>query len=226
MAFRRPWPQLCILILIATSNPARAADAATAGPLTALVSLYDAMEAGDPGGVRASFHTANDAERELADAYAAYLTAAKALGDAAKTKFAATGDALSKGLPVRDAKARLASAEVTVDGDTATVRFPDQPKPLRLVRSDGRWRVSIADYAGAATGENVAGQMAVIKDMTAVFNAVAADITADKYPTAPEAQRGLQSKLQAVLFNTLRKHPPTTGAVGPTTAPATTRPKP
>jgi hypothetical protein len=221
MAFRCPWTRLFILILVATSNPAPAADTATAAPLAALTSLYDAMEAGDPGGVRASFHTANDAERELADAYAAYLTAAKTLGEAAKAKFAATGDALSKGLPVRDAKARLASAEITVDGDAATVKFPDQPKPLRLVRSDGRWRVSIADYAGAATGENVAGQMAVIKDMTAVFNTVAADITADKYPSAAEAQRGLQSKLQAVLFNTLRKHPPTT-----TTAPATTRPKP
>src|SRR5690349_20935678 len=78
-------------------------------PKGALRGFYEAMEAGDAAAVRACFYTATDAEKQLADAYAAQLTAAKALGDAARTKFAAAGDALSKGLPARDEIARLES---------------------------------------------------------------------------------------------------------------------
>src|SRR2546429_50451 len=49
-------------------------------------------------------------------------------------------------------------------------------------------------------------------------DAVAADISADKFPTAQDAQRMLQQRLQAVLFNALQKNPPTTRPAA--TAPA------
>jgi hypothetical protein len=193
----------------AAGAPAAAAD--PAGPKAALKQFYEAMEAGDPAAVRASFYTAGDDEKALADAFADQLTAARALGEAAKTKFAASGDALSKGLPLRDEIARLDSADVTVDGDNATIKLAGQARPLRLSKAEGRWQILIADYAGA-TPANVAAQTAVLKDMAAALNAVAADITADKFPSATEAQRALQQKLQAVLFNSLTKHPPTTAA--------------
>ena len=198
-----------LLILSLTPLARAAADIDPASPKGAMKSFYDAMEASDATAVRALFYAANDAEKALADAYTAQLTAAKALGEAAKKKYGATGDALSKGMPVRDEIARLNTAEVTIDGDNASLKFPGQPKPLHMVKSDGRWRLSIADFA-AATPENIAGQTAVIKEMAGVFSTVAADIAADKYPTAPDAQRALQQKLGGVLFNTLQKHPPTT----------------
>src|SRR4051794_12454864 len=77
------------------------ADADPSTPKGALKAFYEALEAGDAAAVRASFHTGSDAERQLADANAAQLTAAKALGDAARAKFAAAGDTLSRGLPAR-----------------------------------------------------------------------------------------------------------------------------
>jgi hypothetical protein len=212
---------LLAALLLSFTLPAGAADTDPTTPNGAMKTFYEAMEAGDPTAVRASFHTATDAEKSLADAYAAQLTAAKALGDAAKNKYGATGDALSKGMPVRDEMAKLQAAQVTIDGDKATLKLPSQPKPLHLVKSaeDGRWRLSIADFAGT-TAENIAGQTTVIREMATVFTAVAADITADKFPTAQDAQRALQQKLGAVLFNTLQKHPPAT-APAATTRPAT-----
>jgi hypothetical protein len=219
-AFHRPHPLVAILVVLsAVTLAASAADVDPAGPKAALKQFYEAMEAGDAKAVRAVFHTTTDDERTLADAFAAQLTAARALGEAAKAKFAATGDALSRGLPLRDEIAKLDPAAVTIEGDNATVKLPGQAKPLRLVKGgEGRWRISIADYAGV-TPENLAAQTAVLRDMATVFNTVAADIAADKFPSATEAQRALQQKLQAVLFNTLTKHPPTT-------AKATTRPIP
>jgi hypothetical protein len=217
MPYRRLYALLILLLLPGAHM--RAADIDPASPKGAMKSFYEAMEAGDAGAVRALFYTASDTEKALADAYAAQLTAAKMLGDAAKNKYGATGDALSKGMPVRDEIAKLDAAEVTIDGDNATLKLPGQPRPLRLVKFDGRWRLSIADFAGA-TPENIAGQTAVIKEMAGVFTTVAADITADKFAGAPDAQRALQQKLGGVLFNTLQKHPPSTA---PTTS---TRPKP
>src|SRR3954470_7332385 len=186
-----------VLIFILSLSPlarAAAADIDPTSPKGAMKSFYDAMEAGDASAVRALFYAANDAEKDLADAYTAQLTAAKALGEAAKSKYGATGDALSKGMPVRDEVARLSTAEVTIDGDNAALKFPGQPKPLHMVKSEGRWRISIADFAGATPNE-IAGQTAVIKEMAGVFTSVAADIAADKFPTAPDAQRALQQKL-------------------------------
>lgn len=190
-------------------GPLCPAEEDAAGPKTAMKSFYQAMEAGDARAVRALFFTADDAEKDLADADAAQLTAARALGEAVKKKFAATGDALSKGLPLHDQIAKLDSAEVFVEGDNATIKLPGQAKPLRLVKSGGAWKISIADYAGA-TPANIAVQTAVLKDLAEVYSTIATEISADKYPTAQDAQRALQQKLQAVMANTLHKHPPTT----------------
>jgi hypothetical protein len=186
-----------------------------------LKAFYEAMEAGDAAGVRASFHTASDGEKQLADAYAAQLTAAKALGDAARAKFAAAGDVLSKGLPVRDELARLDAAEVKIDGPRATVRLAGQARTLTMIQADGRWRIALGDYAGATTADALATQAAVLGEMAGVFQSVADDIATDKFPTAPEAQRALQKKLQGVLFTALQKNPPATA-----TAPAATQPVP
>ena len=186
-------------------------------PKGALRAFYESLEAGDAAGVRASFQTASEPEKQLADAYAAQLTAAKALGDAARAKFAAAGDTLSRGLPVRDEIARLSDAQVKIDGPRATVRLPGQAKPLTMIQADGRWRIALADYAGATTPDALANQTAVLNDMAGVFQSTATDIAGDKFATAPDAQRALQKKLQSILFTAMQKNPPSTAA---TTQPA------
>ena len=207
MPFRSP---ILALLLAVLCNSAPAADIDPASPAGALKSFYEALEASDATAVRNLLHATSDPEKQLADAFTAQLAAAKSLGDAASKKYGATGDALSKGLPVRDQIAQLQSATVTAEGDNATIKIPNQERPLRLVRTAGRWKILVSDYAG----DDLPGQAAVMREMTAVFNTVAADINADKLPTPQDAQRALQQKLQGVLFNTLTKHAP----------PATTRP--
>jgi hypothetical protein len=213
-----------LVILVCTLSSAAAAIAAEAdidptSPKAALKSLYEALEASDATAVRNLFHAPTNAEKELADAFAAQLTAAKNLGDAASKKYGATGDALSKGMPVKDQIAQLQAAPLTTDGDTATIKIPSQPNPLRLRKVAGNWKIVVSDYAG----DNITGQTAVMKDMTAVFNTVAADINADKLPTPTDAQNALRQKLQAVLYNTLTKHVPPATTRSTTTKPATTR---
>jgi hypothetical protein len=197
-----------VLTVLFSAGFARAA-VDPAGPAGAMKRFYEAMEANDAAKVRACFYTANDREKALADAYAGQLTAARTLGEALKQKYGATGDALSKGIPLRDEIEALDKSKVQVDGDKATIELPDQRRALHLVKVEGSWRIAIADYAGA-TPANIAVQTKVLDEMAEIFNSVAADVTAGKFPGAAEAQRSLQQKLQGVLFKTLQAHPPAT----------------
>ena len=209
--------RLAILLVLTTAAPLFAADADISAPKTALKNFYQALEAGDAVAVRSLFHTTNDAEKALADADAAQLTAARALGEAAKAKYAATGDALSKGMPAREQIAKLDHAEITINGDIAEIKLPGQTKPLRMIKSNDDWKVSIADYAGA-TPANIATQTQVLKELAAAYSQVAADINADKFPSGQDAQRALQQKLQTIIASGLQK-------TGPTTSKAATKPK-
>jgi hypothetical protein len=197
------------VVLIVLAGVARAADEDPgAGPKAAMKALFEGIEAADAAAVRTQFNAATADEKALADAYADQITAAKALGEAAKTKFGATGDPLTKGMPMKDAIAQLEKADVSVTGNQATVKLPGQPRSVRLTKVEGKWRVDLADYAGA-TPENIAGQTAVLKDMAQALRSIATDIAADKFISPADAQRALNQKLQGVLFNTLQKHPPT-----------------
>lgn len=204
------------VLLVLVAVVAAAADIDPSSPRSALKSLYEALEASDATAVRNLFYATSEPERELADAFAAQIAAARNLGEAAAKKYGATGDALSKGMPAKDLIAQLPSAHVATDGDAATVKIPSQQNPLRLKRIDGNWKILVSDYAG----ENITGQTAVMKDMTAVFNTIATDINADKLPTPADAQKALQLKLQAVLYNTLTKHAPPATTRSATTKPA------
>lgn len=205
---------IAILAVLLVGN-ARA-DIDPGSPQGGLKVFYEALAANDVAALRGSLDARNESEKQLADAFAAQIAAAKALGEALKTKFNNGGDALTKGMPVRDELAKLESAQVKLEGDAATIQLDANAKPLRMVRSEGRWRVSILDYAGA-TPQSATVQAAVQRDMATAFNALAAEVLADKYATPPDAQRALQQKMQSVLFNTLKKHPPATTR-------ATTRP--
>ena len=206
-----PGRAVLVVLMLAVAGPIqRAAEVDSTTPAGALKSFYEALERSDAPAVRNLLHAATDAEKQLAEAFASQITAAKTLGDAASKKYGATGDALARGMPARDQIEELQSATVTTQGDTATLKFPRQEKSLRLKNVAGIWKILVTDYAG----HDLPGQTAVMKEMAAAFNTVAADINADKLPTPQDAQRALQLKLQAVLFNTLTKHPP----------PGTTRP--
>ncbi|HYE18955.1 MAG TPA: hypothetical protein VEA69_10955 [Tepidisphaeraceae bacterium] len=215
MRYSRVIRTFSLVAALSLANAAYAADEdAAAGPKAAMKGLFEAIEAADAAAVRTQFNAATPEEKALADAYADQITAAKSLGEAAKAKFGATGDPLTKGMPMKDSIAQLDKADVSVTGNQATVKLPGQPRSVRLTKIDGKWRVDLADYAGA-TPENIAGQTAVLRDMSQALRSIATDIAADKFISPADAQRALNQKLQGVLFNTLQKHPPTSRPVKP-----------
>jgi hypothetical protein len=89
-------------------------------------------------------------------------------------------------------------------------------------RGDGKWRLVITDFAGAAP-ENIAKQVRLVRMMTDAIRAGAADVNSGKYQSAIAARDGIQQRLHGVMLQLYR--PATTrSTTRSTTRTATTRP--
>lgn len=197
------------LVLIFLCPTFGMADFDAGSPQAALKTFFEALAANDVEKIKDAFHAGNEQERQLANAFAAQIASAKKLGEALKSKFNSGGDALTRGMPVREQLARLETAQVKIEGESATIQLAQSARPLHLSRVEGRWRISVSDFAGV-TPQTAASHIAVQRDLAAAFDAFTADVLADKFATPQDAQRALQQKMQAVLFDTLKKNPPAT----------------
>jgi pyrroline-5-carboxylate reductase len=79
---------------------------------------------------------------------------------------------------------------------------------------NGEWKLLISDYAGA-TPDNLKQQLETLQKMTRVLDTAATDVNAGKYPTAPEAEAGIQQKLYEVVITAVQRNPPTQPATAP-----------
>jgi hypothetical protein len=167
-------------------------------PRAALRSLYDALVAQDGEAVYHTFYAADDQERELARAFADVITAARKLGEAAKDKYGAAGDALGSGMMSREEFERLAQAEVEEKDETATLAPVGQSRPVHFHRTGKRWQIVVRDFANAEN--DLPHQVTLLKKVAAVFTEVAVEIGAGKYQTSPEAEAVIKTRLAGVMI--------------------------
>lgn len=201
----------CVLFL----SPGLHAAVDLSTPQATAKSLYTAVQAQDGAAIREIFYTGDDSEKDLAASFADMLVAGKKLEDAVRTRYGG-GDTPSPGMMSKDELAKIDQAKVELQGDTAQLLPAGQARPLKFKQVAGRWKLLVSDYAGA-TRENLPQQLETLKKMTKVLDGAAADVAAGKYPTAPEAEAGIQQKLYNVIIGAVQRTPPT----NPSTAPAT-----
>jgi len=194
-------------------------------PQSAVRTMFAAVEMADGSALRDSFFAPTDGQRDLVTAYADLIVAARHLRDAARDKFAADNppapnpavirDGSLPGGPSPEDQQQLASAEVKIDGDTATVQLPDRPKPIKLQRTDNLWRIDLADYA-AVQAAQLSEQTEVNHDLAAALEEASEEITSGKYASAQEAESAVQQKIHAVIAPQLKN----LATTAPTTRPA------
>jgi hypothetical protein len=187
--------------------------------------MFAAVEMADGSALRDSFYAPNDAQRDLVTAYAELIVSARHLRDAARDKFAADNappanpavahDGSLPGGPGPEDEQKLASADVQIDGDTATVQLPDRSKPIKLRRSDNLWRIDLADYAAVQPAQ-LAEQTEVNHSLAAALDEASDEITTGKYASAQEAEAAVQQKIHAVIAPQLKN----LATSAPTTAPS------
>ena len=180
----------------------------------ALKTLAKALQQGRADGIRQVIHAANPTERKMVDAMAAmaaqvaklYKASAKAFGE--EQAKALTGDVVAE-------MKRIDEADVSIDGDSATVRYkpekveatpddaaeppPAPPVPMVLRKVGGRWMVPMAELSRDATPEEIEQRLADLAAQTKVIADLSAEVAAGKHRTAERAAEAWQSKMMQAL---------------------------
>jgi hypothetical protein len=200
-------------------------------PRSAAQSFLRAVDAADAAGVRQAMLSQTPEQAQLADAFAALIVAGRRVGDAARSRWGGAqmllpigGNAVPATQPVdvnnapehvrpgsapEDAASMMADAQVSIDGDQASVTPGGDVKVMRFYRVDDRWLLDVGDYAGLPDGApaaDAADQVNLIHGVATALNDAADEIIAEKYPTAGDAEMAIQQKLRAVVSRTYRAH--------------------
>jgi hypothetical protein len=208
------------VLLFATAAPGAEPDLST--PKQAARTLFNAISAGDRDAVRASLYADTDARRELASAMADLIVAGKKLGDTAHAKFGAAGDPIGRGMLDPSDLSKLEAAVAKESGDAATIEVPGQPRPMSFRRQDGKWKLVVTDFGGAAP-ENIGKQTKLVRLIGDAVATAANDVDSGKYKTAEEATYAIQQSLHHAMLTFTR---PATirAATQSTTTTTTTQP--
>jgi hypothetical protein len=189
--------------------------------------MYRAVAAADPTAIGQVFDAPNQQTRDLVSAFSELIIAGQHLQDAVRDTFSEDANAKPSARvpPAVNAtdEARLANAEVQINGDSATVKTGPQQPPIALHQIDGQWRIDLARYAGGSTMP-LDEQIEMNHSLATALAEAADEVTTGKYASAQEAESGVQQKIHAVIARELKNNPPTQPASQPTSQPASGKP--
>jgi len=188
----------------------------------ALKELQGALLAGDFGKIRAHMLFKSEAERQAMESLLPVMMSAKKLDDACKAKFGKDLAGLAQDTKVPAIKANPMFSMLTpVMGkgpagmmdpdaaDKAAVRvvskteaeatLAGEPKPEKLVKDKGVWKVTSGDDDAGAGAQVIGAMGPIVKAMGGAFDTVAGNITADKYATADDMLTDLSAQLMGAM---------------------------
>jgi hypothetical protein len=169
------------------------------GPRAALL-MYDKLVQGPKDTEKALglYQTTTTRDRALATALANCDTALANLRATATAKFdREVADAMLHvvyGTTTKD----INEAQITVHGDTATVRYPDFPDAATMVRVDGEWKISVRAILNKP-GSKPAAYRKALAQIAKSINGIAAKIEQGQYVHAEDASKALAEAQQAAF---------------------------
>jgi len=211
-----------ILLAVAAVSAAGAMQDASS-PKAAAKSLFDAIDRVDEAALRELLYADPSQPRqvELIAANARMVIQGKRLADAAREKFPGASDAMTQRVISADDLAALDKATAEETGDTAVLKFPGSPREMRFRHSGEKWKLVVAEMAGA-TDQNLSEQVVFIGELADAFSQTAGEIAAGKYPTPQEAETALQAKINIILAKSVKLSAPATApATGEASPPST-----
>jgi hypothetical protein len=154
---------------------------ATAGPQEAASALLRALDARNPGAVRAAFHAPTPKDAALADALAPLLVSARRLQQATAQRFGPdAARRLGASVARLDPYPTYAQSPWNVQGDRATFDRDSRT----MVRDGGHWKLLIPE---ATQSEDAARQTAEAWQREArVLSRTAAEVEAGRYASDEE----------------------------------------
>jgi hypothetical protein len=188
----------------------------------ALKALAKALEQGDRDVIRKSMYAATPTEKKMLEAMASM---AAQLAELHKASVKAFGEEEAKSLTgdVGMEMGRIDEAQITFEGDTATVRYaapttnssdtPPDPAaaqepdtdaappspPLTLKKIEGHWRVPISELSKDTTEGDIDQRLSDLEAQNKIITELTAEITQGKYKNADKAAEAWQGKMMQAL---------------------------
>ena len=189
----------------APASEGKSTPAVATTPKEALKRMMLAGLTTDPKVVRPLFWTANELESESADVWVASTTGQDRLREAVRARFGDDGvkELTSINSPARPkpaeaeaaVEARLKDVQVKVDGDTATVTHPSQPKPIELRRTDAGWKAVFTSVYGRSDPKALQRYITLNRRWGPAYHATAEEVEKGKYPSVAEIKLALDDRL-------------------------------
>jgi hypothetical protein len=174
----------------AQDQPQEAADPTT--PKGMLVMLARATQAGDSAAIRNLFHYDSPLEQKLVEAIAEHVEARTKIRNAAVKAFGQeVADQIASNTIDED---RIRTAEVKVEGDKATVRIPNDPQILSLVKVDGQWKMSVSPMTKGRSKDEVEQQLEQMKILAGIVRETAGELEQGKYTTPQQLDDAIRGK--------------------------------
>jgi hypothetical protein len=189
-----------------TTQQLTPADSTT--PKGTLTLFNRATQSGDPSSVKDLFNATTPQEKKLAEmlierasVFAKFRQAAvKAFGEDAATQLTGTSEA-----DATESEQRISQADVKIDKDNATVLMKTppgepQPEPVKLVRVDGQWKLSISNLVEGMQPAEVEEHLQEMKLLSGVVTETTDEVGQGRYKSANEVNDAMRSKLAAVML--------------------------
>ena len=188
----------CAVVLGCATSLARADDKDQIKQ--SIKTLAIAMKDGD--GATAKKYVVNDENsQKLIDMLAKIAKASKDMQDAAVAKFGDEGKTLVTGRMTSNAPhfdKDLDEANITINGDTATVapKDPTKGSEATFKKQDGTWKLDLQSMPHA---EQMAQGAVMMGKMADVMTEMTGEIKDGKYSSAPEARQAFYQKVGAAM---------------------------
>jgi hypothetical protein len=199
------------------TRPTTAPEDATT-PRGALRLLNQAMRSGNVALIKELFLTTNAAEVRMVEADAAMAAALARLRAAALQTYGPQGaDAVTGDTDAgaADSAARIDSAEVTVNGDVATVVYRDErDSPFVLKKSDGEWKVPVSQLGKPLDPAALDERLADLAIQQRVVEELTREISRKRFATPEEAREAWRTR----ILQAATSQPATRPAISPSPA--------
>ena len=172
-----------------------AADAST--PRGALRLLNEAMRDGDVQTIKRLLLAANPSEQKMVDTQAQMAAALAELRRAALKAFGEDGAQTVTGAdePAKNLE-RIELAEITVNGNTATVTYRDQKEqPFVLKKVAGRWQVPVSELGKPVDQAALDQELADLAVQTELVRRITSEIEEGRFTTAEKARQIWRSRM-------------------------------
>jgi hypothetical protein len=176
-----------------------AAKAAPADPSTPRGALKTVDKALPDGGLKAArnlYHATDDKQRKAANAMAESDLAAAKLAKLVRQKFGDKAAEQALHAMRQFTAADIDAADEQINGDKATVGWPDDREPLEMVKIDGNWKVSVAQLLAGDDGDDAIKEVIETnQQMVKELEKTAQELKAGEYANAVLLQRAISQRM-------------------------------